>query len=244
MCNEKKKALTQFYLKTGPHTDTHPKKWTPPGLYSALQPRRIVRLSQNGWLPGHERAAGRSHFRSLGRRRACELLCEPRGGTRTHTVSFAPRRRPGAKTGDHHGAPSRPEHRGAGGRRTTRPPPKEPRTPTLRPTTSTTNTSPDTSSDTFSLVRSRQQLSPPSPEGKSHLLATHSPSLDSFGAQCARRLCHWPKWTPSPLIGPGGVVTSRGPPLTQWRSPIGRRMATSLASPDWLGCRGKVTLCA
>ncbi len=33
MYNEQKKALTQFYLKMGPHTDTHTQKWTPSGLY-------------------------------------------------------------------------------------------------------------------------------------------------------------------------------------------------------------------
>ena len=35
MYNEQKKALTQFYLKTGPQTDTHThtQKWIPSGLY-------------------------------------------------------------------------------------------------------------------------------------------------------------------------------------------------------------------
>ena len=42
----KQKHLTILLDKTGPHTDTHTqrKEMDPPGLYSALQPRRIVRL--------------------------------------------------------------------------------------------------------------------------------------------------------------------------------------------------------
>ena len=42
----------------------------------------------------------------------------------------------------------------------------------------------------------------------------------------------WPKGAPSPLIGPEGRDGHRGgPPFKQRRSPIGGRMATSLASP-------------
>ena len=40
----KQKHLSSCYLKTGPHTDAHPRETDPNGLYSALQPWRIVWL--------------------------------------------------------------------------------------------------------------------------------------------------------------------------------------------------------
>ena len=56
----KNKALTQFYL-TG-QARTPKKKWTPSGLYSALQPRRIVRLGVRtvGYLAASARLVDRT----------------------------------------------------------------------------------------------------------------------------------------------------------------------------------------
>ena len=177
--------------------------------------------SQNGWLPGRERAAGQSHFRSSGHRRACELLCEPRGGTRTHTVSFAPSAEEKTR-GENWRSPRSAQ---------------QARTPGSGwSTNNTTTTSGTTNSDTSTNHEHHQHeprhqlrhfpsrsivptIIPSFSRGEEPPYTTRSPSLDSFWMVSS--LCDWPKGAPSPLIGPGGVVTSGGPPLTQWRSPIG-----------------------
>ena len=51
-----------------------------------------------------------------------------------------------------------------------------------------------------------EQLSTPSPEGRSRLLRPALPHWTVLVRKCARRPRDWPKGAPSPLIGPGGVA--------------------------------------
>ena len=49
-----------------------------------------------------------------------------------------------------------------------------------------------------------EQLSTPSPEGRSRFLRPALPHWTVLARKCARRPCDWPKGAPSPLIGPEG----------------------------------------
>ena len=78
-----KKPLTILLDKTGPHTDTHTqtKKWTPPGLYSAFQARKIVRLGVR--MAGYLAASARLDvhtFPELQSPKARTRAAELRGG--------------------------------------------------------------------------------------------------------------------------------------------------------------------
>ena len=56
-----KEHLNNSYLKTGPHTDTHTQKENGPtgSLFGSPAGEDSSAGSQDGWLPGRERGAGR-----------------------------------------------------------------------------------------------------------------------------------------------------------------------------------------
>ena len=99
MYNEKK-TLIQFYLTEWCHTHTHThtqKKWTPSGLYSVLQPRRIVQLGEQS-LAGYLSASCGHTDSNPPRWDSNPRAHDPGCSTTTTTRSPAKDRRPQSQT--------------------------------------------------------------------------------------------------------------------------------------------------
>ena len=76
----KQKHLTILLDKTGLHTDTHPNKWTLRVLFGSPAEEDSSAGSQDGWLPGRERAAGRPPLPRAPVAKGRTRAAEPRGG--------------------------------------------------------------------------------------------------------------------------------------------------------------------